>query len=748
MEEQVTGAADWRSETEKRKSLLRKAIIALFKIWIPDHPEASMARGEVFSLMRDAFAGIDQICLVSRLSTGVEDVNVYDFLPYQSLSVQDLLVQREGTDAFLDAKNALRVVRRKFGMMTLIARMAGVLEQRNANALTIKAGFDEAELLSFAKLMTTRIEGTAAEEEQAFKQKLRRQKCPHFEMFYHSEMIGRRQPIGWTIKRMYTLLSRQARAKGIEEHALVDFCAEQVPGLSPTHLRQLSLYAGDMAEELDIQGLDPFPAAIRAAEERMLLTATRSIFDDFQLLRVERRHQQAMETHDASSSMEAAVIAEAAEGDFLAETEGAHEEDDEFMRMAQALERIRGVMGHEFFQRISMVSGNLNFLDAATGSGLEGVEAQLAALDPVEGLAKARSITEAFYRARALAAVVAPLRQAGRLDEAIAAAEEALEAARRAGEVDAVPAYSAAVQGALAADRPDLASTAVTEALAQAHAVRAFDERAAALMRVISTLMEAGPLPPTVRSSLSRAILGEEVHFWDKKEVTPPLVEAILALLSGVDDDSLIFLRKVVVHPSVEVRCSVLRTLPFAQSDVLRNMLVSHLKDPDPEVRIEVIERIGTSGDRRLAVYLINHFRHEAATTPEEKRALALNLARMDSERYVALFNAMLGGLATRDDRLFEQQKPLKEDSAWQLAGLEVLSHLNSREAKRLLHNAATRGKGKSKPIAERLWPMIKSRPYGDPTLPRSPHDPQWTEADNFNLLDAIDAWEAAHPTD
>jgi len=72
MEEQVTGAADWRSETEKRKSLLRKAIIALFKIWIPDHPEASMARGEVFALMRDAFVGIDQICLVSRLSTGVE----------------------------------------------------------------------------------------------------------------------------------------------------------------------------------------------------------------------------------------------------------------------------------------------------------------------------------------------------------------------------------------------------------------------------------------------------------------------------------------------------------------------------------------------------------------------------------------------------------------------------------------------------------------------------------------------------
>ena len=49
MDPNQTHASDWRSAQEKEKSLLRKAIIALFKIWIPDHPEASMARSEAGS---------------------------------------------------------------------------------------------------------------------------------------------------------------------------------------------------------------------------------------------------------------------------------------------------------------------------------------------------------------------------------------------------------------------------------------------------------------------------------------------------------------------------------------------------------------------------------------------------------------------------------------------------------------------------------------------------------------------------
>ena len=171
MGDKQTGAADWRSESEKRKSLLRKSVIALFKTWIPDHPEASMARGEVFSTTRDALGDFaESVTFVSLLSFGSEDMFAHDFLGHP-LSMQDLLVQREGTDAFLDAKNALRVVRRKFGMMTLIARMASNFEQRNIVAVQIRNGFDQNELINFAKAMAVRVEGTAAEEEIEFKRR-------------------------------------------------------------------------------------------------------------------------------------------------------------------------------------------------------------------------------------------------------------------------------------------------------------------------------------------------------------------------------------------------------------------------------------------------------------------------------------------------------------------------------------------------------------------------------------------------
>ena len=111
-------------------------------------------------------------------------------------------------------------------------------------------------------------------------------------------------------------------------------------------------------------------------------------------------------------------------------------------------------------------------------------------------------------------------------------------------------------------------------------------------MRLCSTLMEAGALPPAVKRSLSRSIIGNDINFWGKPVVKSALVEVILALLSGVDDDTLIFLQKVVVHPDDSIRRSVLRTLPLGENEHIRNMLVSHLKDDTPEVRIEVLDRI------------------------------------------------------------------------------------------------------------------------------------------------------------
>ena len=72
-----------------------------------------LERGEVPRNWRDAMLDgtMPGITLESMLSQGSEDVLAHDYHE-QALSMQELLVQREGSDAFLDPKNALRVVRR------------------------------------------------------------------------------------------------------------------------------------------------------------------------------------------------------------------------------------------------------------------------------------------------------------------------------------------------------------------------------------------------------------------------------------------------------------------------------------------------------------------------------------------------------------------------------------------------------------------------------------------------------------
>ncbi len=148
-----TGAGDWRSVEEKEKSLMRKACASLFKCWIPDHPEARQEKSDLHRNFRIAMGEFhDSVTLVSQLSTGVEDILAHGYHAVP-LSMQELLVQREGSDAFLDAKMALRVVRRKFGMMTLVSRMASTLEQRNTIAITIRNGISEADLVNFSKIV-------------------------------------------------------------------------------------------------------------------------------------------------------------------------------------------------------------------------------------------------------------------------------------------------------------------------------------------------------------------------------------------------------------------------------------------------------------------------------------------------------------------------------------------------------------------------------------------------------------------
>ena len=56
----------------------------------------------------------------------------------------------------------------------------------------------------------------------------------------------------------------------------------------------------------------------------------------------------------------------------VADAEDEAEGNSEFLLLAQALDRIRSVLGKAFFHRISMVSGDVNFVDAAMAGVGEG----------------------------------------------------------------------------------------------------------------------------------------------------------------------------------------------------------------------------------------------------------------------------------------------------------------------------------------------------------------------------------------
>jgi len=433
-----------------------------------------------------------------------------------------------------------------------------------------------------------------------------------------------------------------------------------------------------------------------------------------------------------------------------AEDAGAQTEGDTLVRTARALDRIRSLRGRDFFARISMLGGELDFEGAArSGQGFDRVERTLAALDPADALRSARRVIEPLFRARALAAAAATLWRLDRLDDARAATGEALTAARECTDADTHGAFAAVIEAALSTQDEATAEVAVVEGAHRAHTVREPAERAAALMRLTSTLLEAGALPASTRNALSRSALGPDIHFWGRREVEAPLVEGLVSLLPPENADTHLFLQKVVAHPSATVRAGVVRTMPLSEIPALRNMLLAHLRDRDPDVRIEVIERLGASGDRGLVLYLVNACRHvqgdgpQSPPTPatrEEKRALLLNLARLDGERQLPLINAFLGGLHTEGPGLSDRQRPLKDDVDLQLAALEVLIHLRSRGARRLVFNAAERSRRAGSPVTDTfsaVWAVLKSAPYGDAQLPRSPHDPAWTEADRFDL----DAW-------
>ena len=720
----------------------------MLKLWIPDHPEASMAKTEFFAQWREAMHGAEEVTFVNMLSSGLEDLMIHDFGP-APLSLQSLLVQREGTEAFLDARNALRVVRRKFGMMTLISRMAGIFEQRNLHAIMFRADISEAELMTLSTLMSSRPEGTSAEEEQRFKSAWRRADLRGVRTLFHSDIIGRRLPVGWQIKAYYTALSQRMKAGQPSDAAARELLERRIERFPAKDFGTLAQYAERLCEDLEAPaGFDPADALIAAAPERPMLGVTRRLYEDFRLL---RRAQARHLNDDVLGSVESSVEhgPEASfDDDVLADA--TEHEDHELRRLALALERIRRVRGADFFTDVTARGEDLNF-DSLEGS-MESA-ARVEDLNPLEALAQARLVAAPYYQTRALASVVPRLIADGQEAYANDAAQLSLDAAHRCDADDRIEALTLAVSAVLSTSLDEVAADAVVETVGIAHQQSPAEHRAESLMRVASVLFESGALPPPVRARLSGAFLGDDVHFWGKPEVTPALVETCLGLLSARDDDTVIFLQKVVAHPEEEVRRSVLRAMPVGDDPALRNVLLTHLKDPSTDVRCEVIERIGASGELTFFIYLINHLRHGEGLAPDEARALALNLCRLEPTRAVPYLNAMLGKLAHPDKRLVNRQAPIKAaDDAMQMAAIEALYRLNSRPARQILYHLTQqkiRGGGLIADTIQRVWPIVKSAPYGDPVLPRSPHHPEWIEAeDAIDFLAELEAAERkAAPT-
>ena len=220
------------------------------------------------------------------------------------------------------------------------------------------------------------------------------------------------------------------------------------------------------AEDLDASGLNPF--VIIMADERRMPTATRSIFDDFHEIRSLRRRERLSPcgrrevdapteediegVQSPNESSENSVSSEAVsidtDDDFVAAAEDASDDDSEFLLLAQALDRIRTVLGKAFFHRISMVSGDVNFVDAAMAGEADPAE-MASGQDPLAALEQAREITEPFYRARGLANAVSGLLEADYRKEAVDAAEEAIRSARGCQTEDNIAAYYMHLSGTI-----------------------------------------------------------------------------------------------------------------------------------------------------------------------------------------------------------------------------------------------------------------------------------------------------------
>ncbi len=727
---------------------MRKACISLFKMMVPEHPEALVERHRVYQRFLESLGDRDRLNVISLAFVGKDDLiveAVHDDVQGEILEAggMDLLVQREGSDAFLDPRQAIKVVRRKYSMMNLVNSMNLMMGRRNIFSVSLTAKISEEHLAEFCSILHRNILEDRDEELDRLKRDMKRFDSSEVELFMTEYVVGQSLKLPWRLKVGATLLRERLRrvledGGRIERSGALRLLQTQVHSLGAADLRAWLLYGEKFAEAFENLYIgDMLDDVVECLDDRILGLVITALLADYHKLR--REHLNMGQGQEGGEDDDEEAITSAS--DFLSRAnKGKIEVGERLLLHASALDRIQRIVGRARFLSMAKAARIEDFQrGAAEGQAYD----ELA--EATDGSAWERAVQQAYslgdpaYRAKALLELAEKLQERDEVERAVDLVADAYLAALEL-EQDAVPILTEVLGSLIAVGDEDRALQCLERCIDLAHGAEDPDQRARELMLTTSSLLESNKVSPALRSRYTEAIVGEELQFWGSRNITGSLVEGVLGQMDLADPRADLLARKLLTHDDSEVRCSTIRMLPFA-SPVFRDLVLGRITDGAPDVRIEVMERIGYSRDAALGAYLVAHLRrNHQRMDDKEKRLLALNLARIDARRYLAAFNLMLGSVGSKSEDLVGQHKPYPDDLGLQLAGLEVLYRLNTREARRIIWEAqqAALPRSEVRRILTWAWEAVKHKPYGDPELPRSRLHPEWVPEDEVELLSLI----------
>lgn len=720
---------------------LRQACFSLFKTMLPDSPDARVERHRVHECLDRAMEGRERLNVISLAFVGREDMMIEGYLhdfegnPME-VSVSTLFNPPEESEAFLDPRHAIKVARRKYNMLALMNSMNTLMARRSIFSMSIAASIGEKELLAFCDLMSRTFE-TREEEESAIREGAARfAKRRLIELFYNEQVVGQTLKLPWRLKVALTLLRARAqerkRTEGeLDREAQLQLLSYHSYGLSQPDLKAWILFGDKLEPELEgVFSIKLMDEIVLGLPEKQLASIILSLLETYHQLRKE--HLGKTEAQDDEE-------VEESEQSFQTQL-GLAEVGERLRTHAAALDRLQNIIGKGRFLSLAKAKRALDFQrEAAEGETFDELTGDAGSVEAIERAAQqAYNLSDPAYRAKALIQLALKLHEANETDRASELAADAFLFTDEI-TVGAVPIIAEVLGCLLAVGDEKLALEALKKGLLLAHSFPAEEERAQGLQAMTSALLQAGNVSPAVRQTFTEHILGDDLSFWVDPAIQPALEESVLSLIDILSPQADLLARKLLAHPSPAVRTSTVRRLPFS-NEQYRELILSHLaEDNSLDVRLEVIERVGYSGDAALGAYLINHLRRNFGGMDDgEKRSVALNLARTDAKRYLPLFSLMLGSLATQDPELIGNNRPFPDDKGLQLAAMEVLCRLNSREARKILWNAQMNARGELEEPFTWAWVSVKHKPYGAPELPRSRLDPEWTPEDDTDFIASI----------